>query len=346
MFLIENFAGSFREIGLQKGRTYRHLIRNLFYEGYFEHHPHGIERVKKAYIESHLEVLERYAPEYIEELKGTSEGCMLDFDELILMSIYWQQFRGPMFQPPDSCFSIGVLDGEGLPILGSIWDSPRINIVWCRTAPEGRFSHLCLTIPGTPFSERGINEKGLVVSGSSISAGGFSAEHPLLQHSIGQRLVLEKCATVEEAMDFLKTLPVVTTYIAADAEGGLAGIQITRAGYEIYRPEGDFLILANHIASDELVQKTKAAGFYEEPNANSLKRVATAEKMAAGAERPLNIDFIKKVLTSHEGYPDSICRDGNGSTMIASPARDRGTILAAERFPCRSPLERIGVKPD
>jgi len=343
MIIIENFAGTHKEIGLAKGKMFRHLINNFIQEGFVEHAPHALDAVKGAYIENNVKVIEKYCPEYLTEIRAMAEGSGLPFEELILLSIYWQALRTTQ-APSEHCFTVGVLDADGMPVFGANWDSPRIIVLWNRVAPEGRYRHLSMTLPGTPFSERGMNEKGLVIMGSSLTMI-FDKDTSCLQHSIAQRMALERCETVTEAFELLRELPVVCSYMAADAKGNLAGLQKTQAGFSIHEPSDGTLALGNNIVDEDLLEKTKAIGSVEseEKNEHNMKRMAAAEEMFKSATGDFDVDFVKKFLASHQNYPHSICNDGNASSTIAEPARDKETLLISERFPCRNQFEKHNV---
>jgi len=344
MIIIENFSGTHREIGLAKGKMFKHLINNFVHEGYAEHHPHPSESAKQKHIGNNIKVIEKFCPEFLTEIEAMAMGSGLPFEDLILLSIYWQQVRKTV-APSENCFTVGVLDSKGHPIIGANWDSPRIIVLWNRVAAKGRNRHLSMTLPGTPFVERGINEKGLVLVNSSL-AREYNTEMAVLHHSIAQRMALEQCETVDEAFVLLKELPTVCSYMAADAKGNLAGLQLTQYGHSMHSPRDGVLALGNNIVDKKLLEKNLTAGIVEENKEHNMKRMAAADQMFKSAGKKFNIGFVKKFLAGHQNYPHSICNDGNGSSMIGQPSRDKKSVLIAERFPCRSSFEKYSVLPE
>ena len=107
------------------------------------------------------------------------------------------------------------------------------------------------------------------------------------------------------------------------------------------------LALGNNIVDENLLEKTIAIGIVESEKGNehNIKRMAAAEEMFKNATGDFDVDFVKNFLASHQNYPHSLCNDGNASSMIAQPSRDKKSVLIAERFPCRSPYEKCSVLP-
>lgn len=343
--MIDTFSGTPRDIGRSWGHAYRHFIQALYWEGNACHHPHPVEPQLNDLAERAIVKLKRYAPGYFAEVEAAAPECGLSVAQLALRMDNFCYARGPLRAPAaQGCFQIGVLSQAQGPVVGSIMDSPRVCFAWWRVRPAGGYAHLALTTPGTATSDRGMNEHGLVVSESSTPNTGADYEPDLLLHPLATRLVLEQCRTVREAVALITALPVSHAYVFADAQGGLLGVQTTPAGYAVYEPGPAGIVLANHIRDAALLAKIAARGYNRDyRNAESELRVSTAEAMIRAHGGDHDTDFVRSVLSSHTGYPDSICRDGNGSTFIAAPVADARGLLIAERFPCAQPFERYAV---
>lgn len=342
--IIETFSGTPREMGREWGRTYRHLIQALFWECMPFHHPHPIEKRLDELAEKAIDKFRRWTPDYLAEMEAAAPECGLTLEQMALRADGFVYQRKNMYQKAEGCFQIGVnMPGIG-PIVGSIMDSARVVFAWWRLRPAKGYAHLALTIPGTACSDRGMNEHGLVVSESSTPTPGVDFWDDLLLHTLGTRLVLEQCRTVKEAVALMTSLPVSHAYIFADAEGGLLGLQTSPVGHKVYELENGAVVLANHIRDGELLRKHIQHGY--DPlfrNAGSELRVKIALELVEAHKGNRDFDFIRSVLSSHLGHPDSICRDGNAASFIAMPQADAKHIWIAERFPCASPFLKYSV---
>lgn len=348
---IDTFAGIPEDIGKAWGRRYAPFIQALFWEGNAFHHPHPVEKELDDLADNAVAKLRRWVPAIFTELETASKECGLTVEQLALKADGFVYKRGPMRKKQAAgagCFQIGALSDTRGPVVGSIMDSPRVCFAWWRINPAHGYKHLALTIPGTACSDRGINEKGLVVSESSTPNTGADYEKDLLLHPLATRLVLEQCSTVEEAVDLMVSLPVSHAYVFADASGNMKGLQTTPAGHTVYEPDRNgVIVLANHIRDSRLHARLVEHGYDPDyRNMNSELRVNIALEMAAAHKGDKDIAFVKSVLTSHQGYPNSICRDGNASTFIGIPAQKPDKLLIAERFPCSNPFHEYAVAID
>lgn len=342
MFCIDTFAGTPKEIGRAWGRVYRHLIQALYWEGNAYHSPHPVESEIDAFTKRSIEKLQSCFPAYLEEVEAASRECGLSIEQMAMRINGLCYKRGEM-SPDRGCFQIGVISDSLGPIVGSIMDSSRVCFIWWRLRPAQGYAHLSLSIPGTAAADRGMNEHGLVVSESSTPNTGADYEEGLLLHALATRLVLEQCRTVGEAIELMTSLPVSHAYVFADAQGNMAGLQTTPVGHAVYEPEDD-VVLANHVRDPKLLAKMIEHGYDPDyRNANSEKRVQTAVDMLRTATGDHDFEFVRSVLSSHEGYPDSICCDGNATSFIAMPRANKERIWIAERFPCLNPFLEYSV---
>jgi hypothetical protein len=341
---IDTFSGSPREIGRAWGHAYRHLIQALFWEGNAYHRPHAVEAELDELTERAMAKLRAHAPDYLIEMEAAAGECGLTLQQMVLRADGFVYQRGPHRRPPTACFQVGIQSEPQGPIVGSIMDSARVCFAWWRIRPQRGYAHLALTIPGTAMSGRGMNEAGLVVSESSTPHAGADYEPDLLLHTLATRRVLEECRTVQEAIDLMTALPVSHTYVFADAAGDLRGLQTTPAGHTVYETDDNAIVFANHVRDRDLLAKMIARGYSPEyRNADSELRVSTAEALLRDHDGPRDFDLVKSILSSHIGYPDSICRDDNASTFIGMPVADAQHLYIAERFPCSQPFVKYAV---
>ncbi len=345
MFLIDTFSGSNKEIGRAWGNMWRHWIQAIYFEGNAWHHPHRVESKLNQYEEEALTRVHDNFPGYFIELEEASRASGLTIGQLCLALCDLRLKRGEMNPILNQCFQVGFLSEREGPVLGDIMDSARIVFQWWRIRPEKGFSHLSLTIPGRASACIGMNECGLALGNSSIPFAGADYEPDLLPHTLATRRVLEECSTASEAVQLITSLNVSHSYIFSDASGDLKGVQMTPVGHAVWSAEDSPIILTNHIIDPEL-QKSAAAHGYDPDfrNPNSEKRLARCKDIIFKHNGVYDEPLVRRILTCHDDYPDSICRDGNATSMIAKSAHEPGRLQIAERFPCQQGFHEYEIK--
>ena len=166
----------------------------------------------------------------------------------------------------------------------------------------------CLAAVYAPVD--GMNEKGLCTSIMALpkQASQQETEKPNVGTTIIMRLWLDRCATVQEALDLLETVDVrhdATVgsgyhYIVADAAGDCAVVEFDKEdGWKtmIVRkdPEAKFMLVTNHLLSEKYytTEPDPAVG---NPHSKSWWRYETAGAYLAGHNGVLTLDEAQECL--------------------------------------------------
>ena len=156
----------------------------------------------------------------------------------------------------------------------------------------------------------GMNEKGLCTSIMALpkQASQQETEKPNVGTTIIMRLWLDRCATVQEALDLLETVDVrhdATVgsgyhYMVADAAGDCAVVEFDKEdGWKtmIVRkdPEAKFMLVTNHLLSEKYytTEPDPAVG---NPHSKSWWRYETAGAFLAGHDGTLTFDEAQECL--------------------------------------------------
>ena len=176
--------------------------------------------------------------------------------------------------------------------------------------PEGFMASLsCLAAVYAPVD--GINEKGLCTSIMALPKQASQQDTP--RHDVGttliMRLWLDRCATVQEALDLLETVDVRHDaavgsgyhYMVADAGGDCAVVEFDKEdGWKtmIVRKEKDanYMLVTNHLLSPKYytTEPDPAVG---NPHSKSWWRYETAGAYLAGHNGTLSLDEAQECLS-------------------------------------------------
>lgn len=216
------------------------------------------------------EVTNQYAPEFIEEMRAFAEAARVPYDTLKTFTL-----TIPLQQTMPSCSVVAVMperSADGKLMVGRNYDF-AYNISWddattFHTYPEQGYAH-------TGNSdiwigrEDGLNEAGLFVAMSATFIPGVKAGLPFWFIVRG---LLERCATVEEAVALIQSMPHAQSrnYMLADATRAIVA-EASIDGVYIHEPEDGILVMTNHPAHPEL----KGRGFAPEDSPVRYKRLRT-----------------------------------------------------------------------
>lgn len=270
----------------------------------------------------------RWCPGLNEELEGFADALSVPAERLV----YWG-----MTSLRPRCSQIAVLPSkskEGIPLLARNYEfhpeAEDFNLV--RTSVTGKYTHLGTSV--LLFGrDDGMNECGLAVTMSSCGFPVGAIEYMRkpkihgLQFWAVIRSVLEHCRDVEDALAFLKEMPIAynLNMMLMDKSGNAALVETLDGRTAVKRPLADsgedYLCATNHPVVSELIPY--------EPQAmrHSLVRHEWIRRKMDKKEK-IGVEDLKQML--HSEYPDGLCchyfQDYFGTTksMVFSPVH--GTI--------------------
>lgn len=316
-----NLSGSHYEIGYQLGK----MIANneLLKSKYIVK-----ETIDMNQLNAINDLLDQWCPGLTEEIQGFAKALEVKLESLFFYSMTCYVPR---------CSHIALLSNktnENQPILARNYEFSNELEEFClmRTEVEGKYTHI-----GTSMlqfgRDDGFNEHGLAVTISSCGLPVVNLPHMLkprfngLQYWVVVRALLENCKNVEEALVYLKDMPIVfnMNMILLDKTDHAALVQ-TMDGHIAFRQidtysQEQMLYATNHTVLPEFIHLEKQAFLH------SIRRYQYIKNKL---EDKLNItkSQLKNMLLTK--YPQGLCfhnyKENFGTTksMIISP-RD-GTI--------------------
>ncbi len=292
--------------------------------------PFPLTRERLEFARACFPLYEQWFPGALEELRGLAEGQDCDREMLAAALL-------PMYcllpQSRCSCFAVRrngrVFFGRNSDFLTALKDW---NTNWLYAFTDGGFSFLGNT---TAFVEMedGVNVQGLAVGLTSVFP---TSPQPGLQAGMLLRLVLETCATVDQALDLLCRVPAASshTLVLADRTGDIALVESCGHRMAYQRPETaeGYVCAVNmfHLLPDELPQSPW-------DNWDSARRYETMTRaLQAGVD---SVESAMELLSGKRGF---LCQydSSSGADTVWAVACDltAGRIYRAEDNPGRTPF--------
>jgi predicted choloylglycine hydrolase len=240
------------------------------------------------------EIVGQHAPEFLDEMRGLAEAAGLEYDTLMTMILTVP------FNPQDvpSCSVLAVAPertADGRPIVGRNYDffydiSEDVATTY-RIYPEGRYASLgnCDIWVGR---DDGLNEAGFFVAQARFNYPGLQ---PGLAFWLIVRLLLDRCATVDEGLELIQSVPHAQsfTYLLADHSGKAAVVEPTVEGIEVRYPQNGLLVMTNHAVCPAWAGKETQVPPDSHPRYDRLHELL--------GEGVIDDEAVKQALRDHEG---------------------------------------------
>lgn len=255
-----------------------------------------------------LPIYQKYYPEILDEIKGLADGQEISFEFLstMLCSMY-------CFVPDHHCSCLAISDGDSI-YLGRNSDflvSLEKLYMNCLYSLND-----CYAFNGntTAFIEMedGMNEHQLGIGFTFIYP---TKIKPGINSGLLLRMILEKCKTVEEAINLLKTVPIASqqTYTIADRNGNIVVVECNCCEVICRYPSKNknYVCTANSFNSKELLSYNKPEHI---DDWNAKKRFETMTN-ALNKKDSYTFDYVKQILSGKHGFMCQYDRSLNADTV-------------------------------
>lgn len=283
--------------------------------------------------------LSKQAPHLLEEMEGIAEGAKLPFNHILTYNVIAEMWR-----VKEGCTAVGFCDAPEGVVVGKTNDigegKEHYHVGHRFTFPNGRRA-LIFTWPGTVWLNAGVNDDGLVLGGASVPSAAMN-EKGLPANAL-QRLVLEQCISVDEAVEFCRDATFMChpfNIVVGDVHDRLVGIERDVYAMSVREPKNGAVFVTNHWASPELRPLCTATPDVLE---NSRHRFSNLERLVK--ELPHTLKDMMELLKDH-AKPGAICQHGDDpakmhtSVAYVMVPRERAIYFAYGK-PCRVPFERL-----
>ncbi|HLY25020.1 MAG TPA: C45 family peptidase [Aggregatilineales bacterium] len=272
----------------------------------------------------------------LEELYGYADGQAIEY-ETLLRVICRQRLGGPMRMPmviPEQggCTSVAWRTPEGRVMVGRNYDFHNVQRVRqrIRLHPDGARPSVGMrgSVPGGRYD--GVNDAGLFVSLHVVLSDRVEAPRPGLPFHLIPRILLETCATREEALREIMIMPHLHSfnYLIADLEG-FCCVECHHERVRIVYPEDDVLAVGNFYRHPDMATLQK-----RRQQTVSRARVAYLESKAWQRKAENAWDALQRALRDHEV---GVCGHSGGHTTLWSCIADLSSkrIAYTSGAPCK-----------
>lgn len=273
--------------------------------------------VKEEYynelLKENLRFIEKVEPDILEEMKGISDGSGIKFEDIALINIPHYYMLDIL---PNECSSIlargsATFDGNTYLIKNRDLRTTAYQVVLEREYINGdKIVEVngagIITYPGI-----GMNKYGLALSTSGVwskripvDIADISKTHIL----INTHLILERCKSVDEAVEFLRNTPRVNgmNLMIVDRSKAVA-VEATRNKIFIEEDKSGILARTNHYTSEELRGLSKNPEEYQ----STYKRLERIKSFLNEKYGDIKFQDMLEIASDHEnGSVNCICRHG------------------------------------
>lgn len=277
------------------------------------------------------------APELLDEIEGLAEGSGYDLARLKAFVLTLNA------HPACSIAAVaGRHTADGQTLIGRNHDwylASGQHTAFLETRPAGAIPSLGCndTLLGRMD---GINTAGLAIGITAVDGG---RDHPGIIFSLAARIVLDRCRTTAEAVDFLQRIRHARSinFLVADAGGDLAMVEVVPGRVAVNRPDSGFAAVTNQFQSEEMARFERVS---KRP-ANSYRRLCNLREWFAARQGPITRADLEAVLSTP--YPRGVCavsrsRRGMGTIWSWTASLGDGVLHLADGEPDEIPYRPFG----
>lgn len=282
----------------RKGRAYKDAIAKSI------QHSTGMSWDKAvARARLHLPYAEAFYPDFIEEIRGYSEGAKMPFEDAFTLCCHELLspigFRG--------CTDVAASDSvtlEGDVLIGhnEDWSSDQLEtVVLMHAKPTGKPRFVTTSYAGLVPSS-GMNSAGISLTGNALSPNDTRIGIPKL---FPVRKALE-ARRLGEALEAAMPDGRASSYnnICSDKSGEIFSLEGSATDFAaLYAHEG-YLVHTNHYTADKMRR------FESDPSSTSCSvfRYHRARRLMERQVGMVTVDSIVSIFKDHVNKPGSICR--------------------------------------
>lgn len=359
---IETVRGDPFEMGRQMGGIFRHVIRADVHQWAARHDFQGEDEYLDECLAPRRLANASVAPWIEEELRGLAEGSGVPLAWLHRLNLrVWYVPRKSQAaetagaassagccapQIASACTAIGMLSPQEGVVIGGNLDDSRMPYVLVRRIPKDGLAHVTIARAAGIWNQNGLNEAGLFMAANSL--GRFADfkdpdTRPVIPGDTVNRLILQTCADVPQALRLIQESRTNHSYVLGDAHGNLAAVQVMGSLYEVQHAaqHAHMVFCTNHPCMPGLVEPLTAQHCAMEIAEKSRVRFEVLQR--ARKAEPRSSEALFALLQSHEGYPNSICNNLSVTSMLACPQREKHLCWVADAHPCRNAYVKVPV---
>ena len=303
------FSGTPREVGRQHGEELRPYIEEHLARIFAD-----AERMSRlnheqalSYTRQFAPYVEKYSPDYLEELQGLAEGAGLSFQEALLLQVRQEVSHCRRFAEHGqecSCFAVTsaytadgkVYSGQNADLIGAF--EPMMNIV--TMAVTGK-PQVMMILPAGQISHSGMSSEGISANCNFLNCMGCGPGYPrylMSRLALEQRTFAEACARVA-----VPERSSQRSILLCDRYGNIRNFEFTHK--EMGSLAGDaYFVHTNHLLIPELQHLSCATPWEQNDSETRFRRLDALLRENKGK---IDDAMLKGFLADHENGNNSLC---------------------------------------
>lgn len=265
----------------------------------------------RAFIQKDAEYIQRTNPELTEEMHGIADGLELPFQEVLYLNIP-AYFMKDHFRQECSMLLVkgkATLDGKTYLIKNRDMSCHLEQLLISREYPDG-MKLVEVNGAGTvTYPAMGINSYGVAVT----NTGFWSPKAPTDYHRVGKaqvvinsHIILRRCKTAEEGLDWLLNTPRINglNMIIADSRDAYL-IEVLKDGAYVEKAdEKGVLFRSNHYVS----RQNRGLNTDPKDTPSTFFRYERIQEMVKERYGELRFQDLYRIMSDHKDAPNCLCR--------------------------------------
>jgi len=207
---------------------------------------------KLEFVKACERAIAEHAPGYLDELRALAKANDAEY-YMVLSNMIVSDWLDVTACNVVAISGTQTANGRTIFVRNHDWEDEDIEYVTCfRTAPKDGLRHIAFGY-ADPGRYDGVNEAGLAIGGSSIPF--YTGKlQPGLRMNVLTRCVLDTCADVPSAVEFIKRVPHMEgiAYLLADKSGLVARVEAAPEGIDVELSDNGMLATVNRFQSEAL----------------------------------------------------------------------------------------------
>jgi isopenicillin-N N-acyltransferase-like protein len=275
----------------------------------------------------YIPFIEAYSPDIADEMKGMAEGAKVDLREIVFLNIWYElSSRGLMgctsFAASGEATSNGeLIIGQNLDMIPA-WEE---MLVLLRMKPTKGPNVLAVTIAGL-LGLLSLNSAGLALDGNMLAHRDFMGFSEGVPHMVWVRKA-QSSENIGKAIGAIatakKTGCAVNTLLGSQ-EGDIVDIEVTPDDLGFLYPQKGWIVHSNHFYTERFKNRDLMGTIYPDSYVRSHRLATLMERHRS----KLSVDIMKKLLSDHNNYPDSICRHVDSETPLKLQMKTVASLIS------------------
>lgn len=303
--------------------------------------------------------LEEYDPETAEEIRGIASGADLEVETIVALNarteiLYATPDASEVPITDDGCTTVGVgasatVDGHTL--LGQNWDwrpECRDTAIVLQVVPDDGPEYISFVEPGL-MARGGVNENGIGVVGNFLASSADFGQRGIPIPFMRRKVM--RATNYADAISAVLNSPRACSANHLIGAVGASVIDLECSPTDVFHVspgEREILTHTNHFISSAAQATLRDTGKNLFPD--SLYRDRFLFDYLSADDGGIGLDNLQAGLSSHRGYPQSICRHSTGVSKamvtVASMVMDldAGELLVARGPVCENEFTSYGLE--